>query len=115
MIISERIFQIMEEQGITQLDFSVKTGIPQSTISDWKRKKTNPSSDKIMVICKVLEVTPYELLQDCEGAWDKQKEKDYVVVSEGTDSYELLITFQSLDKQRRERLLGYMDALKKQL
>ena len=46
------------------MDFSKATGIAQSTISDWKRKKTNPSADKIMIICNVLKVTPYELLQD---------------------------------------------------
>ena len=46
MIISERIFKIMEEKGMTQLEFSAGTGIAQSTISDWKRKKTNPSAEK---------------------------------------------------------------------
>ena len=64
MTISERIFKLMEEREIAQTDFSKATGIAQSTISDWKRKKTNPSADKIMIICKVLNVTPYELLQD---------------------------------------------------
>lgn len=39
MLISERIFMIMEEKGISQLDLSENTGIAQSTISDWKRKK----------------------------------------------------------------------------
>lgn len=64
MIISERIFKIMREKNITQLDLSEKTGIGQSTISDWKTKKTNPSADKIMILCESLEVTPEELLQD---------------------------------------------------
>lgn len=36
MIISERIFHVLEEKNISQKDFSVKTGIAQSTISDWK-------------------------------------------------------------------------------
>ena len=54
----------MREKNITQLDLSEKTGIGQSTISDWKTKKTNPSADKIMILCESLEVTPEELLQD---------------------------------------------------
>jgi transcriptional regulator with XRE-family HTH domain len=54
MTISERIFKLMEEREVTQMEFSKATGIAQSTISDWKRKKTNPSADKIMIICKVL-------------------------------------------------------------
>ncbi len=51
MLISERIFELLKEKGITQKEFSELTGISQSTISDWKRKKTNPASDKIMLIC----------------------------------------------------------------
>jgi len=64
MIISERIFKIMREKKINQLDLSNKTGISQSTISDWKRKKTNPSADKIMIICAALDVSPEDLLID---------------------------------------------------
>ena len=110
MIISERIFKIMEEKGIRQTDFSAQTGISQSTISDWKRKKTNPSSDKIMVICETLGVSPYELLQDNNR--DNINEMiDYKVVSEGTDSYDLLVEFEQMDKSMRNRLIGYMDAL----
>ncbi|MBO4267567.1 MAG: helix-turn-helix transcriptional regulator, partial [Lachnospiraceae bacterium] len=36
MIISERIFKLIEERGMTQIAFSRETGISQSTISDWK-------------------------------------------------------------------------------
>lgn len=64
MKISERIFLIMEQKGMRQLDLSIKTGISQPTISDWKTKGTNPGADKIMKICRALEVTPEELLQD---------------------------------------------------
>ena len=54
MIISEKIFYLLDQKGITQKDFAVQTGISQSTISDWKRKKTNPSADKILKICEIL-------------------------------------------------------------
>ena len=55
MTISERIFEKIDELSMTQKEFSQKTGILQSTISEWKKKKTNPSSDKIMIICQVLD------------------------------------------------------------
>ena len=41
---------------MSQKEFSEKTGIAQSSISDWKRKKTNPVSEKILIICSVLDV-----------------------------------------------------------
>jgi transcriptional regulator with XRE-family HTH domain len=109
MTISERIFKLMEEREITQMDFSKATGIAQSTISDWKRKKTNPSADKIMIICNVLKVTPYELLQDTVQSVEKL---DYRVVTKGTKEYDLLNEMESLNKSQKERLLGYIEALK---
>ena len=50
MTISDRIFQLIQERGMSQKEFSEKTGIAQSTISDWKRKSMNPAADKIMLI-----------------------------------------------------------------
>ena len=112
MIISERIFKIMEERGMTQIEFSRKTGISQSTISDWKRKKTNPAADKIMVICDALNVSPYDVLQDTV----KQNNKsDYRVVSEGTSDYELMVEIDSLNSKQKERLKGYLSAIQENI
>ena len=108
MTISERIFKLMEEREIAQTDFSKATGIAQSTISDWKRKKTNPASDKIMVICEVLGVSPYDLLQDTTG---RGKEIEYRVVTPGTDNYDILERIENLDPKQKERVIGYLSAL----
>ena len=48
MKINDRIFDLIKEKGITQKEFSARTGIPQSTISDWKGKDLNPSAGKIL-------------------------------------------------------------------
>ena len=57
-ILSEPIFDLLQKQGMSQKKFARKTGIAQSAISDWKRKKTNHVSEKILTICEVLGVTP---------------------------------------------------------
>lgn len=111
MIISERLFKLMEEKGVTQLELSAATGIAQSTISDWKRKKTNPSADKIMAICDVLDVSPFELLQDTipsKGAGDV----DFVIASEGTIEYDILKKMEKLSKKSKEELGAYVKKLK---
>lgn len=109
MVISERIFYILEEKGITQKEFSEKTGISQSTISDWKRKKTNPSADKILKICETLNVTPYELLSERN---DMVVDKvDYLIALNDQEAV-LLEEFRSLDNRKKDRLMGYLDALK---
>ena len=62
MIISERIFCVMKQKNITQLELSRRTGIATSNISDWKKKKTNPKADCLLSICDALEITPEQLL-----------------------------------------------------
>ena len=62
MIISERIFYVMEQKNITQLELSRRTGIATSNISDWKKKKTNPKADCLLSICDALDITPEQLL-----------------------------------------------------
>ena len=109
MIISERIFRILKEKHISQKTFSEETGIAQSTISDWKRKKTNPASDKIMVICSVLGVTPYDLLSDTDTK--VKKDMDYMMIGKETEDYMLLEKFHSLEQSDRGRVLGYLQAL----
>ena len=111
MIISERLFKVMEEKVMTQLQFSAATGIAQSTISDWKRKKTNPAAEKIMVICDALDISPFELLQDSipsKGAG----EVDFIISSEGTAEYEVVKKMERLNKKTKDELVAYVKGLK---
>lgn len=111
MTISQKIFALLSEKGISQKDFSIATGIPQSTISDWRKKNTNPSSDKILVICEVLDITPYELLSNVREEGMRAKKMDYRIVVEGTEEDILLAAYEKLDVKAKGRLLGYMEAL----
>jgi transcriptional regulator with XRE-family HTH domain len=102
----------MEEREISQKEFANRTGISQSTISDWKRKGTNPSADKIMIICEVLSISPYELLSGTENNKMKEyKELDYVIVDKQSTEFEVLETYRNLDMNSKRRLEGYMKAL----
>ena len=112
MTVSQKIFELLREKGMSQKDFSTATGIPQSTISDWRKKNTNPASDKILVICDVLEVTPYELLSNVKEEGCRAKKVSYRIVVEGTEEDMLIEAYEKLDAKARGRLLGYMEALK---
>lgn len=113
MLISERIYQYMKEKRMSQIEFAHRTGISQSTISDWRRKGTNPSADKIMIICEVLEISPYELLMGAESNKVREyKAVDYMVVDKRSQEYTLIEAYQSLSYDSRKRLEGYMAALK---
>ena len=110
MNISGKIFELIKEKKMTQKEFGKRTGIPQSTISDWKSKKLNPASDKILIICDVLEVSPYELLGAAQSG--KYEIPDHVIVQKDTEEYLLIERYRKLKKDQRERLLGYMEALR---
>ena len=110
MTISGKIFELIKEKGMTQKEFRRRTGIPQSTISDWIGKQLNPASDKILIICDVLDVSPYELLGATESS--KYVIPDHVIVQKDTEEYVLIERYRKLGKDQRERLLGYMEAIR---
>ena len=111
MTISERIFELLEKRGISQKEFSGRTGIAQSTISDWKRKRTNPVSEKILIICEVLDVTPYELLGGTDGEGSRSNPSSTIIVEKESEYGSFICEFLSLDNRMKARLLGYMKAL----
>ena len=108
MIISEKIFELIKAKGMNQKEFALATGISQSTISDWKTKKTNPAADKIMVICDVLNVTPEELLTS--GEQFKSYEPDKVVkLSMDAEKYELIEVVKQMDAEQVRRVMTYVE------
>ena len=111
--ISDRIFFFFFEKGMSQKEFSLRTGIAESSISDWK-KRTNPVSDKILIICAVLEVTPYDLLSGADHTGNRSRSNDTYVISKGTDIGVLVESYQQLSTEQQKRLMGYLDAIKGQ-
>lgn len=111
MIISERIFKLLNEKGMTQKEFSDKTNIACSTISDWKRKKTNPSADKIIDICSVLDVTPEQLLTG--NGIDYIVEDDITTAGLTVIERQLISDYKGMKNEQQKRLIAYVKALKK--
>ena len=66
MKIYEKIFARLEELHMSQTELSRRTGIATSTISGWRKKQINPQADKLVSICKALDMTLMELLCDEE-------------------------------------------------
>ena len=85
MTIGDRIFERLGEIGMTQKEFSEKTGISQSTISEWKSKRTNPTSEKIMIICDTLNVTPEWILSGSSKTGNRGNELPWYVIDRSTE------------------------------
>ena len=96
---------------MSQKQFSIEMGISQSTISEWKSKKTNPTSEKIMQICAVLDVTPEWLLSGTENTGNQGNEFPFYIVDRDSEIGEIIHIYNRLENQQRQRLLGYVMAL----
>ena len=115
MIISERIFKILEKRHMSQSTFAKKVGLSASTVSDWKTKKTNPTAEKIVAICEVLDITPEQLLtgkgidEDYDESKTEKTKAKFLITS---SDIQILEDYHGLKETQRKRLLKYMEALK---
>lgn len=111
MTISDRIFERLKKINMSQKTFSEETGIAPSTISEWKSKKTNPTSEKILIICNVLDVTPEWLLSGVENTGERGNNSDWYIIDKDTDMGLLIKKYHEMDELQRERLMGYLEAM----
>ena len=113
MTISERILKVLKDRNMTQAEFAKQVGIATSTISEWKKRKTNPTADKIMDICNVLQITPEQLLTG-QGIEDEEN----ITVTSRESCFtpydiQLVQDYHGLKEEQQKRLMAYMEALKK--
>ena len=108
MTISERLFKIMDEKGITAYKLAKMTGIPARTVFDWRKKNTNPGADKIMIICEVLQITTNELLM---GDYCDEKHVTNQYISSNDIDIQIMNEYQDLSESKKKRLLAYMSML----
>ncbi len=60
--IGARIRKYREEKGLSQKDFSKLIGVGNSRVSNWEQGINRPDADILADICRVLSVSPSELL-----------------------------------------------------
>ena len=112
MNISDRIFERLHQIHMTQKEFSELTGIAPSTISEWKSKRTNPTSEKIMIICKVLDVTPEWILSGVGKTGNRGNDIPWYVIDKKSDIGMLIEQYNRMDEKQRDRLKGYLEAMR---
>ena len=103
MNIYEKIFARLEELHMSQIELSRRTGIATSTISDWRKKKINPQADKLVAICKALDMSLVDLLCDEEES-DQVTQTDYIF-----DEKHIIEVFRNSDYETKRRLLRYFE------
>ena len=116
-----RLKSIMKERKITQTELANRTGIRQSSISDWLNNRYEPKQDKVYIIAKALNVSPAWLLGYDENIPTNQTE-GYYVDPETAEYAEMLRTrpemrmlfsaSRGISKEDMEKAVEYIELLK---
>lgn len=104
MNIYEKIFARLEELHMSQIELSRRTGIATSTISDWRKKKINPQADKLVAICKALDMSLVDLLCD-----EEDKKNEVLTADCITDDQIIIESIQLSSVEVKRRILGYLE------
>lgn len=116
-----RLKSVMEEHKITQTELAKRTGIRQSSISDWLNNRYEPKQDKVYLLANALNVSPAWLLGYDEP--DISKSKDgYYTDPEAAEFAEYLRTrpgarmlfsaAKDISKEDLEKAVEYIELLK---
>lgn len=115
-----RLKSIMSERKITQSELSKRTGIRQSSISDWLNGRYEPKQDKIYLLAQALGVSPSWLLGYDETT--SNQTEGYYVDPETAEFAEYLRTrpearllfsaSRGISKEDMEKAVEYIELLK---
>lgn len=106
--VTDKIFELLRENKMSQKELSDLTGISTSAISDWKHKGTIPSAMKVKKICEVLGVAPEDILGSV-----KAEPKEQFVIEKDSELYEFVKLYDSMEVDVRKRILAYALAMMK--
>lgn len=56
--------KLRDARGLSDYQVAVDTGIPKSTLSDWKLAKSNPKADKLLKLAKYFGVPVETFIED---------------------------------------------------
>ena len=117
-----RLKSIMKDRKITQTELAKRTGIRQSSISDWLNDRYEPKQDKVYIIAKALNVSPAWLLGYDENIPTNEQSTNYYLDAETAEYAEMLRTrpemrmlfsaSRGISKEDMEKAVEYIELLK---
>ena len=117
-----RLKSIMKERKITQTELAKRTGIRQSSISDWLNDRYEPKQDKVYIIAKALNVSPAWLLGYDENIPTNEQSSNYYLDAEAAEYAEMLRTrpemrmlfsaSRGISKEEMQEAVNYIEFIK---
>lgn len=112
MTTSEIIFNYRREHNLSQDEFGQKVGVNRAAVSKWEKGHVKEMKGKtILTICRLIGITPYELM-----GWDEEfnqlnrlsnevKLIEAIQLQYGKDSVEMLNYFTKLNSLGRDKAI----------
>lgn len=107
------IYQILlDEKGLKNADVARATGISNMTLSDWKRGKSVPKSDKMRKIAEYLNVSVDYLMTGKDGAFTKEiAETDAKLLFMNKEIKEYALKLNNLPKEKQKITMDLIDQI----
>lgn len=100
MDVLNKIIKLREERDWTEYRLSEESGIPQSTISSWFRKKIIPSVASLEKICKAYNMTLSQFFAEEDEVNDLTQAQK-----------RMILYFTKLDERQQEALINFIALL----
>ena len=94
-----RIFELLDKLGMEQKAFAEAVGVKESTVSDWRRGKSNSYNRFIVKIAQVLGTTTADLLGEKQQSSPSKTDR-------------LLEVFGDLTEDEKQDVARYVDLVK---
>lgn len=111
---AQRIAEALDDRGITQQQLTIKTGIAQSSISQYATGKHRPTQEKAILIGKALGVSPEWLM-----GYDADKysiktpiplDRKYKTTSTPEEFERIIVKYRALDARGKSIVDTVLDA-----
>jgi transcriptional regulator with XRE-family HTH domain len=106
--------QLLDKQGITPYRVHKETGVPQSTLSDWKNGKGTPKIDKLQKIADYFDVSVDYLIGNKQKETPALTEKDERDITFDDFTYAFLDESKELTEENKAKLLEMAKFFKQQ-
>ena len=104
--------RLLDEKGLKNADVARATGISNMTLSDWKRGKSVPKSDKMRKIAEYLNVSVDYLMTGNEVGFIVETAKKDVLLSKMPSRVkEYALKLAEMPEEKRELVMQMIDNL----
>ena len=104
--------RLLDEKGLKNADVARATGISNMTLSDWKRGKSVPKSDKMRKIAEYLNVSVDYLMTGKDGVFTKEiAETDAKLLFMNKEIKEYALKLNNLPKEKQKIIMDLIDQI----